>query len=385
MKPKTLILMVVAIGCALLAALVVTRLSGKGPGGDEVVVWVAKAANPKDLNVPFAVDTATGANPEQYFEQKGFPKDLAPLGAITDYEQLKNKFVREPMHKGDVCTTKTIGDSKSLAQSLAKGNVGMSIQVTQFSSVAGFVYPGARINIIGTIQEQGDSQRQSKTILEDVKVLAVNQSDTVATDRKSVMPTVITVEVSKKDSEMLARYISGGTVVLAMRSLKDDDKKSGTEPATTAAGKAKPDVPKVEVLVAKKDIEGQTPINEENFKEFFESRKFPKDIVPAEAIRTQADLLKHAKVERFLAKDSVVVAGHFKAGKQVATGPKPKVKPKAPEKEYLEQSFWNGAVETKVLWERVKGGDWKRSTRSTKPEPQIPELDPVGPGSEGKS
>lgn len=379
MKPKTLILMVVAVGCALLAALVVSRLSGGGAAGGDLV-WVARQVD-KNPEVAIPVGHYIGDHPEQVFEQKGLPADAVPLNAIRNIEDLKKKFVVQSMVKGTVCTLKNIGDVRDFSQEMEKGNLAQSVSVTNASGGGGFVKPGSKVNVLATMQLPGQAFRETRPILQNVKVLAVNTVDTLPDGTKTINPNVIVLEVTPEDDIKLVNAIAHGTISLALRNPKDDSKAKLDVPAPKGEEKAK-----VDALVAKKDIIEKTEINAANFADYFETRNLEADLVPAEAIRTMDALLKHKKVERFLAKGNFPTEGNFQAGKvETKAGPGPVAKVAnvpAPPEDTFDQSIWTGPNELKIRWVK-RNGKWSKEAANaptSRPEPQ-----PVGGGSEGKS
>src|SRR5712691_3621642 len=95
MKPKTMILMVVAITCGLGASYMTSRLLAERATPEEqpkVTVLVAK----KNLDMG-----ANIKNPQEMFQEKQFVKDDEPKGAITDFNQLKGRVLKRSLRAGD--------------------------------------------------------------------------------------------------------------------------------------------------------------------------------------------------------------------------------------------------------------------------------------------
>src|SRR5260370_23318520 len=93
MKPKTLILMVVAIGCGLAASYMTSRLiaerNSEKVEEEKIAVLVAKR------------NIATGEllkEPEQLFEEKQFTKGEEPKKAIRTFDQLKDRRLNRPVN-----------------------------------------------------------------------------------------------------------------------------------------------------------------------------------------------------------------------------------------------------------------------------------------------
>src|SRR6266581_3629902 len=104
MKPKTLVLMGVAIACGLGASYMTSRLLAERQSDDEpkVSVLVAK----KNLNMGDTIKL-----PEELFQEKKFVKGDEPPGAIDSAETLKNRVLKRPLRAGDHVTPEDlIGD-----------------------------------------------------------------------------------------------------------------------------------------------------------------------------------------------------------------------------------------------------------------------------------
>jgi pilus assembly protein CpaB len=147
--------------------------------------------------------------------------------------------VRDGFRAGDPITASRIAHSRDqgfLAAVLTPGMRAISVALTPNAQVAGFIFPGDRVDVILTHSFSRkdvpglSDRRVSETILQNVRVLALDQrSDNQSNDPKVAQ--LATLEVSKKDSEKLAMAIdmasgqSGGkaSLMLALRSLAVDD------------------------------------------------------------------------------------------------------------------------------------------------------------------
>ena len=89
--------------------------------------------------------------------------------------------------------------------------------------VGGFLLPGNRVDVLATRQMGNDGNAESKTILEDLRVLAVDQ--TASTDKtQPVVVRAVTVEVSPAQAEVLVKGMAAGKVQLALRNPLDNHK-----------------------------------------------------------------------------------------------------------------------------------------------------------------
>jgi pilus assembly protein CpaB len=142
-------------------------------------------------------------------------KDL--LGAVVR----KGITTGEPVSRGRILQA---GARGFLAAVLRPGFRAMSIQVTATAGIAGLVFPGDRIDLILThaVKRGGTDRRASETVLTNLRVLAIDQS----IDDQAGSPRVFknaTLELTPKQTEMLAVLGEIGRLSMALRSLAKDE------------------------------------------------------------------------------------------------------------------------------------------------------------------
>src|SRR5690606_9537271 len=105
----------------------------------------------------------------------------------------------------------------------------VTVPVSAQSSVAGFVFPGDRIDLVLTQSVsgggEGDPLRVSETILRNLRVLATDQRmDAMGDDGKPVVRTYsnVTLEVTPKIAEKIAVAQTVGSLSLSLRSIADN-------------------------------------------------------------------------------------------------------------------------------------------------------------------
>lgn len=156
-----------------------------------------------------------------------------PRGALI------GSVVREPIGAGEpVAASKVVraGESGYLAIVLAPGKRAVSIPVTVDSAAGGFVLPGDRVDVILSRKlETGSSNALfvSQTILQNMKVLAIDQTTRPDKDAAAVVGATATLEVGQKEAEFLAVSKAAGTLSLSLRAYADAHQASGR--ATTGA------------------------------------------------------------------------------------------------------------------------------------------------------
>jgi pilus assembly protein CpaB len=154
---------------------------------------------------------------------QNWPAEAVPAGSFTDAAALLPAAGGEPRRAlrslvpGEVILEGKIsgfGEKVTIAQSLSPHSRAMAIKVDAVSAVGGFVTPGDYVDVLLT---RGDDETlMTDTILRNIRVVAVDQSDDELSDEPDIAATV-TVEVSAEDGQIIALAQRAGTLSLALR------------------------------------------------------------------------------------------------------------------------------------------------------------------------
>jgi pilus assembly protein CpaB len=99
----------------------------------------------------------------------------------------------------------------------------VTVGVNVVSGVGGFILPRTRVDVLVTVTGVGkSSDRQTKTILQNVEVLAVDQTYDQDSDDPVTVKSV-TLLVTPEEAEQLALAANEGVLQLALRSGADDE------------------------------------------------------------------------------------------------------------------------------------------------------------------
>lgn len=149
----------------------------------------------------------------------------------ADMAKLLGTVVRHPVTAGEPVTQGSLvapGDRGFLAAALGPGMRAVTISVSARTGVAGFVFPGDHIDLVLTQTVKapdGMALKASETILQNLRVLATDQSTTQETvegkTRVRAFSTV-TLEVTPKIAEKIAVAQTIGTISLSLRALADN-------------------------------------------------------------------------------------------------------------------------------------------------------------------
>jgi pilus assembly protein CpaB len=123
---------------------------------------------------------------------------------------------------GQLLLASMFGDpgETSLAASVKKNMRAITVRVNDVIGVAGFLLPGSRVDVIATISRLATGVAMSRTILSDIKVLAVDQTTATKSD-EPVMVRAVTLEVTPKQAETLLKGQAAGSIQLTLRNPSD--------------------------------------------------------------------------------------------------------------------------------------------------------------------
>ena len=168
----------------------------------------------------------------QSVKWSGWPEDAVHDNHITRGQmtesQLDGAVARVALTAGEPLTNARIvhpGDRGFLAAVLEPGLRAVSMPVDATTGIAGFVFPGDRVDVLMTMRvrsedQDGDAETRffSQTVLRAIRILAIDQSVEAADGETSLAKTV-TVEVTDKEAEKVAIALQMGDLSLSLNSL----------------------------------------------------------------------------------------------------------------------------------------------------------------------
>lgn len=201
---------------------------------------VQAAAIPQKIDGP-EILVATRALPvgtiieADSFRYQPWPKDLIEnayyLKGEADPASLTGTVVRSPVTAGQPVTKGALvkpGDRGFLAAALGPGMRAVTVPVSAQSGVAGFVFPGDRIDLVLTQTVEGGegpALRASETIIRNLRVLATDQrTSTEDAEGKQEVRTfsTVTLEATPRIAEKIAVAQTVGQLSLSLRSIADN-------------------------------------------------------------------------------------------------------------------------------------------------------------------
>ncbi|MEL6238215.1 MAG: Flp pilus assembly protein CpaB, partial [Pseudomonadota bacterium] len=132
----------------------------------------------------------------------------------------------EPVTMGSLVSP---GDRGFLAAALGPGMRAVTVPVSARTGVAGFVFPGDRVDLVltQTVEGEGRPLRTAETVLRNLRVLATDQQTEKVEDPESGKTVVstfrnVTIEVTPKLAEKVSVAQTIGTLSLVLRSIADN-------------------------------------------------------------------------------------------------------------------------------------------------------------------
>lgn len=110
-----------------------------------------------------------------------------PEGAFKNVADAVGRVAVMPMVKGQPVLESELaapGAGGGLQALVPEGMRAISIEVNEFSSVGGLVGPGCAVDVVATIEDAKTKERIARTIVQDVKVMAVGQRVSAAKETK---------------------------------------------------------------------------------------------------------------------------------------------------------------------------------------------------------
>ena len=157
-------------------------------------------------------------------EVKKWPVDIVPGGAFPDTAGLIDRVVKMEIYQGEVMIESKLapdGSEGGFASIIPPGMRALTVSVNTYSGVSGFILPGTRVDVLVTVPSASKKEESStKIILEDVQVLAVDQTFEREGDDPVIVQSV-TLLVKPEEAEKLALASTEGKLSLILRNTTD--------------------------------------------------------------------------------------------------------------------------------------------------------------------
>jgi pilus assembly protein CpaB len=235
MEPKKIALLAGALIIAVATAFLARSMFAAGGAPQAEASAPNPAEMPHVLVATKSLPIGTIVGPDAYRFQP-WPRELVEeayfIEGKMDVNQLAGSVVRTAMAAGQPVTQGSLirpGDRGFLAAALGPGMRAVTVPVSIQSSVAGFIFPGDRVDLMLTQSVAGGGDgvplKVSETILDNLRVLATDQrTNAVGPDGQAVVQTYsnVTLEVTPAMAEKISVAQTIGAISLSLRSLADN-------------------------------------------------------------------------------------------------------------------------------------------------------------------
>lgn len=222
MKNQSLILLVVAVGCGLVAMLGVKQVISQKPVETAETVQVLSAITEiqpgtalDEMNTKF-VETALTSVPE---------------GAVTDIKDIEHRYLKVPVMPGDWILKNKLTESRGAEASIPEGMGIVTIPVDATTSHSGMLLPGNRIDLLLTYSDasSGESLQKTITVLEYVEVFAVDNRVYGIDKGGDAQAKNITLLVAPEQGKAVTLAGKVGTLSTMMRARGENSSKGQAE------------------------------------------------------------------------------------------------------------------------------------------------------------
>jgi len=215
-RTRLLMIGVLALGLGLFVSMYVYKnLQAKSGAGGDPGVDVMVAAN--DLQV--------GARVEEHdIKIIRIPGGDLPPGSPRKRSEVIGHGVIIPISRGEFILPNRLAAENAgsgLPSLIPPGMRAVSVRVNEVVSVAGFVTPGTRVDVLLTGTPSNNGDQETTTVLQNVAVLASGHTLERTSTGEAQNTAVITLLVSPDDAQRLTLASSQGHIQLALRNPLD--------------------------------------------------------------------------------------------------------------------------------------------------------------------
>lgn len=245
MSPMRIIILAVAAVAAVLAALLVRNATSNTPT-EQVETQVERiveveVSEQKVLVARSDLRVGTLLTPED-FEWADWPERTVNPNYFTEetdpdaMERLTGSVVRTALFEDEPVMPQKIvqkGETGFMAALLRPGWRAISVEISPESASAGFILPDDRVDVILTqiVEVDNGSSKDdftyTQTILQNVRILAIDQTFTTVDGMPTITGSTATMELTPDQAERMATAQRSGALSLTLRSVADADFNNG--------------------------------------------------------------------------------------------------------------------------------------------------------------
>lgn len=151
--------------------------------------------------------------------------DAPPAGAFTDVKQVTGRPLLYPLSAKQPILQRDLGVEGAgigLAGKIPEGMRATAIRSNELVGVAGFLYPGSKVDILMTFTPPGGNNTPlTQTVLQNIEILTAGQTIEPDPQGKPQQVNVVTLLLSPEDSQKLQLASTQGSIQFVLRSGAD--------------------------------------------------------------------------------------------------------------------------------------------------------------------
>lgn len=150
--------------------------------------------------------------------------DSIPAGASTKADAVIGHPLIYPLGAKEPILQRDLGVEGAgigLAGKIPEGMRGVAIRSNEIIGVAGFLYPGSRVDLLMTFTPPGATLPETETVLQNVEILTAGQTIQPDPQGKPQTVNVVTLLLSPQDSQKLQLASAQGNIQFVLRSGAD--------------------------------------------------------------------------------------------------------------------------------------------------------------------
>lgn len=180
------------------------------------------------VEIPFGVKIE-----ESQIKVIAWPGKTPPTGSFATKDKVINHITQNKFYPDEIITDKRISEylgGSTLSALIAKDYRAISVRVDDVVGVSGFILPGNKVDVLATRMDNTTQVAKSRTLLQNIKVLAVDQEASQEKEKPAIVHAV-TLELKPEQAIVMTQAMQEGKIQLTLRNPLDNTLES--EPVET--------------------------------------------------------------------------------------------------------------------------------------------------------
>lgn len=228
MNAKTIIPLVVAIIFAVVAAKLGKDFMARGKSGSGTALKMTKVVVAKENVAPGSVLKETD------IQLRDMPSDGLPQYTFTQTSEVLGRVAMTQLVKGQAVLETLLapkGAAGGAQAMIPEGMRAVTLEVNEFSGVAGLLTPGCKVDVVQTIRATEKSNEAgnmiAKTIVENLRVIAVGRRVSTVGPEPEQLARSVTLLATQQQAEAIDLVTHMGSPRLVLRNSMDNSVNGG--------------------------------------------------------------------------------------------------------------------------------------------------------------